>query len=299
MEMLEEMQGLIARHSNGERTETAIPGLRLLRSECVSPCEVQVVYTPMVCVIAQGRKRVRVGGAVLEYDAAKYLISSVDLPVSGSVTEATEERPYLALSLALDPKALAATLLELPKERREAAPTRGIAVGRPAPELLEAMVRLLRLLDRPEEILPLAPLTVREILYRLLRGDQAAPLRQIAMQQSRTAQVVRAIDWIRQNYAKPLHLDALAREANMSPASLYRHFKAVTAMSPLQYQKQIRLGEARQILVSAREDAAAAGFAVGYGSPSQFSREYHRLFGAPPRQDMERSRAGSEGMGLR
>jgi len=291
MDTLIELQHLISRHVSGPYLSTAIPGLTLLQADGVSPCSVQTVYSPMVCVIAQGRKRVVIGNITLEYDAASYLISSVHLPVSGSVTEASPDRPYFALSLALDPKALAAFLLDLPPEQRDPGPSRGIAVSRYAPELLEAFVRLLRLLDRPEDIAPLAPLLIREIHYRLLTGDHADMLRAVAMQESRTAQISRAIDWIRQNFASPLHIDTLARLADMSPASLHRHFKAITAMSPLQYQKQLRLQEARHFLLSRNDDAAAAGFAVGYGSPSQFSREYHRLFGAPPRQDIDRLRA--------
>jgi len=294
MDRLTQLQQLISRHVIGPCFSTAIPGLNLLRADIVSACSVQTVYSPMVCVIAQGSKRVVIGNITLDYDAASYLISSVHLPVSGSVTEASPDRPYLALSLALDPKILATFLLDLSPEKRDLGPPRGIAVSRYAPELLEAFVRLLRLLDRPDEIAPLAPLLVREIHYRLLTGDHANMLRAIAMQESRTAQINRVIDWIRQNFASPLHIDTLARLADMSPASLHRHFKAITAMSPLQYQKQLRLQEARHLLLSQNDDAAAAGFAVGYGSPSQFRREYHRLFGAPPRQDIDRLRATRE-----
>jgi transcriptional regulator GlxA family with amidase domain len=157
--------------------------------------------------------------------------------------------------------------------------------------LLEAFVRLVRLLDSPADIVPLAPLVVREIYYRLLTGEQATMLRQIALQESRLPQVLRVIGWIRKNYAKPLHIATLARLASMSPASLHRQFKAVTAMSPLQYQKQVRLQEAQNIMVSKSTDAASAGYEVGYGSPSQFSREYHRMFGTPPRQHMNQVRS--------
>jgi len=299
MDILTELQHLISRHVIGPYLSTAIPGLNLLRADGVSLCSVQTVYSPMVCIIAQGRKRVVIGNITLDYDAASYLISSVHLPVSGSVTEASRDRPYLALSLALDPKVLADFLFNLHPEQCDPGPLRGIAVSRYAPELLEAFVRLLRLLDRPEEIAPLASLLIREIHYRLLTGDHADMLRAVAMQESRTAQINRVIDWIRQNFASPLRIDTLARLADMSPASLHRHFKAITAMSPLQYQKQLRLQEARHLLLSKNDDAAAAGFAVGYGSPSQFSREYHRLFGAPPRQDIDRLRATREDFATR
>ena len=212
---------------------------------------------------------------------------SVDLPAVATITSATPEQPYLALSLLLDPHVLAALLLELPVRPPAAAPSRGIAVARYAPELLDGFVRLLRLLDRPADVAVLAPLIVREIHYRLLTGPQAAMVQQIALRRSQTAQVTRAIGWIRQNYAKPLRVETLARLAGMSPASLHRHFKSVTAMSPLQYRQQIRLLEARHLLMSRTEDAASVAYTVGYGSPSQFSREYRRLFGAPPRRDVE------------
>jgi len=287
IDTLTELQDLISRHVTAPQSSSAVPGLNLLQADTVSPCSVQTVYSPMVCIIAQGRKRVVVGNATLDYDAAQYLISSVHLPVSGNVTEATPDRPYLALSLALDPKILGSFLLELPWGQRNRNPTRGIAVSRCAPDLLEIFVRLARLLDRPAEIGPLAPLMIREIHYRLLIGDHADMLREIAVQESRTAQIMRVIDWIRQNFARPLQIRTLTRLAGMSPASLHRHFKAITSMSPLQYQKQLRLQEARHLLVSGNDNAAAAGYAVGYGSPSQFSREYHRLFGQPPRQDIK------------
>lgn len=288
MDALRELQLQIGRHCRGSQTETAVPGLTLLRSDTVISTPVQLVYRPMVCVIAQGRKQVMLNAETFRYDAAKYLISSVDLPVSSRVVKATPQCPYLALSLALDLEVLSTVFLEMAAEPPQTEIPRALAVTRVTPELLDGFVRLLRLLDRPVEIAPLAPLIVREILYRLLRGEQGVMLRQIALRESRTQQVVRAINWIRQNYAKPFRISALVRVSNMSAPSLHRHFKAVTAMSPLQYQKQIRLQEARRILVSERQDAASAGFSVGYGSPSQFSREYCRLFGAPPRQDAER-----------
>ena len=292
---LKQLQRQIARHCTGSQTTTAIPGLTLLRSDGVMTSPVQAIYTPMVCLIAQGRKQVMLGGETLEYDAAKYLVSSVDLPVSGRITEATPSRPYLALSLSLDADALASLLLQIRSAQapggafvRPAPVPRALAITSAMPDLLDAFVRLLRLLDRPAEVEALAPLIVREILFRLLTGAHAPMLRQIALRESRTQQVVRAINWIRRNYARPLHIGDLVSVAHMSPPSLYRHFKAVTAMSPLQYQKQIRLQEARRQLVSQQQDAAAVAFAVGYGSPSQFSREYRRLFGTSPRQDATR-----------
>ena len=291
MNVLEELRNLLDRHATSSLTSTPIPGLTLMRAEEISPCMIAAVYSPMVCIIAQGSKQVVVGNATLNYDAGKYLISSVDLPVSGRVTSAKPTRPYLALGLELDPKLLATILLDLPKYRETTSLSLGVAVSRNSPELLEAFVRLLRLLDFPADADPLAPLILREIFYRLLTGEQARMLRQIAFQESPLPQIMRVIEWIRQNYARPLHITNLAGLANMSPASLHRQFKAVTAMSPLQYQKQVRLQEARHIMVSRSVNAAAAGYAVGYGSPSQFSREYHRMFGVPPRQHTNQVRS--------
>lgn len=288
MNALTELQGRIEANCHGSSTDTAIAGLGLLRADGPSATPMPAMYSPMVCVIAQGRKQVVLGERSFEYDAAKYLISSVHLPVTGAVVEATPARPYLALSLDLDVEIFSNLLLAMPQPDRVEVVPLALAVTATPAEMIEAFVRLLRLLDRPAEVAPLAPLIVREIHYRLLAGEQAAMLRQITMEKSRTGQVIRAIQWIRCNYAKPFRMSELTRVANMSAPSLHRHFKAVTTMSPLQYQKQLRLQEARQLLVAQKGDAATVAFSVGYGSPSQFSREYARLYGAPPRQDASR-----------
>ena len=269
---------------------TSVAGLTLARSEATSPCTITGLYAPMVCIIAQGRKQVVVGTSTLDYDTGKYLISSVDLPISARISGATPENPYLAVALVLDLDLLAEVALNLPKGSEEGGLRRGIAVGSRSHHLLEGFVRLLRLLESPSDVAPLAPLILREIYYRLLTGQQSNLVRQIALTEGRQPQVLKVIDWIRHNYAKPLHIDALARKASMSPASLHKQFKALTAMSPLQYQKQIRLQKAQQIMLSESKDVASAGHAVGYGSPSQFSREYHRMFGAPPHQHVHRMR---------
>jgi AraC-like DNA-binding protein len=283
---------LIERHARGPRFQTRIPGVRLLRSE--SPTyPMGVLYEPVVCFVAQGSKRLMLGGRTFEYDAAKYLIVSVDLPVTGGVHRATPEQPYLAMSLTLNSAALASLLVETGAADAEVDCAPGMAVSAVTDDLLDAAVRMARLLDRPADIPVLAPIVQREILYRLLTGEQGGLLRQIALAESRTSRIGRAIAWIRANYAKPFSIDAVASEARMSPASLHRHFKAVTTMSPLQYQKQIRLQEARRMLVTHRTDVASIGFAVGYESPSQFSREYGRMFGAPPAADAIRLRAES------
>lgn len=284
------LRALIRRHCPEIRVKTAIPRVSLVHTD--TP-DVRVgVYHPMLCIVAQGAKKAHVGKAIVEYREAEYLVVSVDLPLTGSVTRASPEAPYLAFVLALDPAVLSDMLQVLPgKTPDQTLP--GLAVSTAPAELLDAAVRLLRLLDTPDDISMLAPLAEREILYRLLTGPQAPMLRQIALSQGRTAQVSRAIGWIRAHFSEPLRIDAIARQANMSVSTLHSHFKAVTAMSPLQYQKHIRLQEARRLLIAGQADAASIGFSVGYESPSQFSREYARLFGMPPGRDAAQARSGS------
>lgn len=288
MTSLQELAGLIAAHGLAPRAATPIAGLTLLRADAKADVPVQVVYTPKVCVIAQGRKRVGLGDQTFDYDARSYLVASVHLPVTGQVVAASRALPYLSLSLEIDVDQLADVMVGMTLPPIEAEVPRGLAVSAMDDALLDAFVRLLRLLDRPADRPMLAPLIQREILYRLLAGEQAPMLRQMASRDSRTRQVSRVVDWLREHYARPFRMSDLTSIANMSAPSLHRHFKALTAMSPLQYQKQIRLREARRILLAEGEDAATVGHAVGYGSPSQFSREYSRLFGSPPRQDVDR-----------
>ena len=285
---LKELCALIAQHCHERRTSTAIPRVGLVRSDTPT-LPMGVVYQPMLYIVAQGAKQALLGDNIVEYAAGQYLVVSVDLPITGSVIQASPEAPYLALSLELDPAVLADMLLTLPGAAQDA-PLPGLAVSPVTPDLLDAAVRLLRLLGRPADIPMLAPLAEREILYRLLTGAQAPMLRQIALAHSRLAQVGRAIGWIRSHFAEPLRIDAVAQRANMSASTFHRHFKAVTAMSPLQYQKQIRLQEARRLLLAGQADAASIGFTVGYESPSQFSREYARMYGQPPLRDAVRLR---------
>jgi len=272
--------------------DTAVPGMALIRQG--QPTErIPVLHQPAVCIIAQGAKVVMLGEETYRYDAASHLVVSVDLPLTGQVTEASTERPYLCLRIDLEP----AVLIDLMAARPPAPGgegSRGVHLSRTTPELADAAVRMVRLLDNPGHAAVLAPLIRREIHYWLLTGDQAGVVRQIGAPDSRLSHVTRAIAWIRDNYDRPFSIEALAREAGMSPSALHQHFKAVTAMSPLQYQKQIRLQEARRLMLSEACDAQGAGFQVGYDSPSQFSREYVRLFGAPPARDAVRLRV--EGM---
>lgn len=293
MERSDELAGLIARFALEDGMHaTAVPRLDLIRASRPS-APLHVVHQPALCIVAQGRKQVILGDEVHEYDRAKYLVISVDLPVSGQVLEASPEAPYLCMKLDLDPAALSALLLEMgpaaPGPDADA-PPRGLTLTEASPALLDAAIRLVRLLESPRDVAALAPLVEREILYRLLGAEHLPRLRQIALADSKLSQVNRAIGWIKRNFREPFRIEALAREAWMSPSALHQHFKAVTAMSPLQYQKQLRLQEARRLMLSASMDAARAGYAVGYGSPSQFSREYARVFGAPPARDIARLR---------
>jgi AraC-like DNA-binding protein len=270
---------------------TPIPRLFLLRSSHPTD-RLHAVQEPAVCFVAQGRKRVMAGPSVYVYDRAKYLIASVDVPIIGQILEASPAAPYLCLRLDLDPAVIGALMLEANAPGGAGdAPGPALALSSVTPELLDAAIRLVRLLAAPRDIPILAPLAEREILYRLLLGDQASKLRQIAFAESKLQQINRAIGWIKRNYREPFSIDAVAAEARMSSSTLHEHFKAVTSMSPLQYQKQLRLQEARRLILSQSLDAATASHSVGYESPSQFSREYKRTFGAPPAQDIARLRA--------
>lgn len=272
-----------------ERTEdgaTAIPALFLFRHE--TPTEpVSYMLGPNVCLIAQGIKRVVLGEEVYVYDAHQYLITSLDLPVIVEIIEASREKPYLGLRLELDQRAMAQLMVDinLPMPKAQQA-SRGIAVSEVSLPLLHAFHRLIDLLDEPDSIPVLAPLIQREILYRLLVGEQGLRLRQIATAGTQSHQISRAVDWLKGNFSKPLHVDDLAAYANMSTSTFHHHFRALTAMSPLQFQKWLRLNEARRLMLVEHLEAATAAFQVGYESPSQFSREYNRLFGKPPLRDI-------------
>ena len=289
---LAELSDLIARHCAAPRLETAIPRVRLLRAEAPTR-PAPLVYDANVSFIAQGAKRVAMGGRSFDYAAGSYLAVSVDLAATGQIVRASPRAPMLAFCLKLDRALLASVLLDLPPDLGPAsAPAlgTGLAVSPIGEELLDPVLRLARLLDRPRDVAALAPLAERELVYRLLGGEQGGLLRRIALADSPGARVGRAIGWIREHHREPLRIEAVAKRAGMSPSSFHRHFKAVTAMSPLQFQKRIRLHEARRLLLAGEGDAAGVGFAVGYESPSQFSREYSRLFGEPPRRDAVRLR---------
>lgn len=290
MRQIEELARIIARHATADGMHASVlPRLSLVRS-CAPTQAVPALYKPSLCIIAQGRKQVELGGRGYVYDPEKYLAVSVDLPLVGSVLEASAERPYLCLALDIDLPALTDLLLQTSSEPAPEPAGPALGVSQVEPGLLDAVLRLARLLDAPKDAPALAPLAEREILYRLLSGAQAPMIRHIAAAESRLAKVSRAVAWLRQNYAKPVSVERLAGEAGMSPSSFYSHFKAATTLSPLQYRTRVRLQEARRMMVVEAMDAASAGFAVGYESPSQFSRDYSRLYGAPPLKDAARLR---------
>ncbi len=287
---MQELATILARHATDGVTSTSIPGLTLYRFNRGQSSGMPLIYTPMVCVMAQGEKHVALGDRIFRYSANDYLISSLDLPVTGTILRSSEEHPYLSFSLAIEPVALSEMVLNLPPALRPADPACALAIGQVDPPLHDAFLRLVRLLDEPAMVSTLAPLITREIFYRLLRGQHGSMLRQSFADRGRTAQIANAIRWIRSHFDEPFSSETLAEAVHMSIPSLNRHFRAVTAMSPLQYQKHVRLQEARRLLIAEGQDAATAAFNVGYASPSQFSREYVRAFGAPPRADAERLR---------
>jgi AraC-like DNA-binding protein len=265
---------------------TAVPRLSLIRSS--EPTEpMHVLHEPALCLVAQGRKQMMLAGEVHAYGPDQCLVVSIDLPVVAQVIEATPETPYLCLRLELDPGQLSSLMLETGLGARDnRRPGPGLSLSPVAPDLLDAAARLVKLLADPQDIAILGPMIIREILYRLLSSEHSARLRHIAMADSRLQSINRAISWLKLNYAEPFRIERLAREAHMSPSALHHNFKTVTAMSPLQYQKQLRLHEARRLMLGHSMDAATAGLNVGYESPSQFSREYSRQFGAPPSRDI-------------
>ena len=287
---LTELRGIVSRHTPGRYQPSVLPRVALYK-DGAAPQPVSGVYQPMMALILSGAKEIAIGDRRLRYDPASYFIATVELPASGCVKLDQPNEQYLAVSLDLDSDRLASVLSEADVPSPTAEPA--FAVNPVTSELLDAWLRLLRLLDAPQDIAVLAPLCEREILYRLLQGPQGAIVRQIARADSRLSQVRRAIALIRNQFDRPLRVEALAEEANMSPASLHRHFRTATAMSPLQYQKSLRLQEARRLILAGR-DVAAAGFAVGYESASQFSREYARLFGSPPSRDAKSTKVVGE-----
>lgn len=271
--------------------QTPIPRLMLGRASSVQH-PVHAIHEPAFCVLAQGSKRVLLGDEVYVYDSSQYLVVAQNLPVAGQVIDASPEAPYLGLRLSFDVKDIAALALEmklgetLPKRASQ----RGIFTGELSTTLLDPVLRLTKLLDTPEDIPALAPLITREILYRLMRSPDGWRLAQMAVVDGHSQRIAQAIGVLSRRFQEPLRVEDLADEVHMSVSSLHQHFKAVTAMSPLQFQKQLRLQESRRIMISEDVDAATAGHRVGYESQSQFNREYSRFFGLPPARDVKRLR---------
>lgn len=271
---------------DSEMYATTIPCLSFFRrSEPTRPDN--ATYEPSICLITQGAKRVLLGDDSYVYDARRYLVTSVHLPTIVQIVEASPEKPCLGLVLKLDPQEISQLMADsnLPPPRTQQS-SRGMATGELTLPLLNAFQRLTDLLAEEKDIPILAPVIQREIVYRLLVGDQGVRLRQIGTTGSQSHQIARAVDWLKNNFAQPLRIDDLAAQARMSTSTFHHHFRSMTAMSPLQYQKRLRLQEARRLMLSERLDAATAAFNVGYESPSQFSREYNRMFGAPPLRDI-------------
>lgn len=290
MTALTQLQRLVRDNSNEGSTQTELPNVTLFRSS-VTTDPIQTVYEPSLCMVVQGAKLAMLGTSSFTYGCEQFLVVPVNLPLAGAVSMASDDEPYLGFKMNFDLDVLRSLILELPKPPSNMAKeTTGLMVGQLTPPLADALVRLLQLLSDPADIPILAPMIEREILYRLMGGEHANLLRQLAAADSRLSQINRAIDQIRQHYSETFRIEALAETAGMSVSSFHQHFKAVTSMSPLQYQKYIRLHEARRLVLSKQMDAAVAGFHVGYESPSQFSREYKRAFGAPPLRDAARFR---------
>jgi AraC-like DNA-binding protein len=282
--LLDELKQLILRHAASHAARPALPNV-VLSSYSAPTQPVRHIAEPALALVVQGAKQVALGKQVFRYATGQYLIYLVDLPLSSNVIQASEEEPLLGLGLVLRPEAIASLLLESSAPQKMKGEQSSIAVSELSDDLLDPVVRLIRLLDKPNDIPILAQSIEREILWRLINGEQGAMVRQLGLADSRTMQIARAIKWIRDHYAQTIRIEKLADVAGMSTTSFYRHFLAATSLSPIQFQKHVRLQMSRSLLASSLRGIADIGLAVGYESPSQFSREYHRLFGRPPRED--------------
>lgn len=290
-ERLAELARLIDRYSNGDGMhDTAIPGLQCIKASAVGT-GVPDVFVACLCVIVQGRKQVLLEDEIYRYEPSQYLAASVDLPIVGQVTEASAEQPYLCIKVDIDSRMLSELISQTGNPPAATASPRGVFVGKLEAGLADAVLRLARLLDTPADIRTLAPIYLREVHYRMLQSEHGATFAQLAIPGSNVQKVANVIQRLRSAIAEPIRIEDLAAHASMSPSSLHHHFKQVTAMSPLQYQKRLRLTQARQIMLAESTDAATTAYRVGYESASQFSREYSRMFGAPPIRDVQALRA--------
>lgn len=287
---LAELVSVLSRHTPADGTfVTPLPGVKLVRaSEPTVP--MPVVYEPTLCLVAQGAKQASLGSKTYRYDPARFLIASVELPVMGSVVAASQQAPYLCLQLDIDVAVLSDLVIRYPAAKQPVAVATGLTLDRTTPELLDAATRLVSLLDTPKDIEALAPLAMREILYRLLTGPGGSAIRHMAQADSRLNQIAKAVIWIRNHFNEACRIEDAAEVAGMSRSTFHQHFKAITALSPIEFRNQLRLQEARRLMLSDAMDAATAGFSVGYDSPSQFSRDYARVFGMPPARDANRLR---------
>jgi AraC-like DNA-binding protein len=283
---LNELRSLAAGAEN-RRTETGIPRVAMVQGK-IPEHMLAAVYDPMINVILQGSKRMTVGDRTLRYDPATYFVMSIDLPAVGSVHPAESGEPYLAVSLTLDPAVLSTLFADLPTPSARAERHPGFSVAPVTAPLIDAWVRMLRLMGDPEAIAALAPVYEREILFRVLQGPHGWMLREIAAPDTAMARISLAIQWIRRDFAEPIGVERLAERASMSVSAFHRHFKAVTHLSPLQYQKRVRLLQARMLMVVNAKSVMTAAFEVGYESATQFSRDYARIFGLPPAKDAGR-----------
>lgn len=283
---LNELRALTAKAEN-RRTETGIPRVAMVQGK-IPEHMLAAVYDPMINLILQGSKTITVGDRTLRYDPATYFVMSIDLPAVGAVHAAATGEPYLAVSLTLDPTVLATLLADLPKPMGRYESDPGFSVAAVTPELMDAWVRMLRLMGNPDAVAALAPVYEREILFRVLQGPHGWMLREIAAPDTAMARVNLAIQWIRRDFAEPIRVETLAQKAAMSVSAFHRHFKAVTTLSPLQYQKRVRLLQARMLMVASAKSVTAAAFEVGYESATQFTRDYARVFGLPPARDAAR-----------
>ncbi|WP_027165167.1 AraC family transcriptional regulator [Mesorhizobium sp. WSM3224] len=288
-EALRELIAIASRHARGRRTRTAVPRVTIGRSEVPTP-PLPELCQPTVLFVLQGTKTVLIGDRTLAYSAGSYFVYAVETPATSQLIEASSARPYMAVAFALDVELIASLLID----HRSAVGGDSFVTNSADDELLDAWRRMLRLLDRPAEIPVLAPMLEREIAFRLLQGPQGEKLRQLAHADGRLSRIRRATAWIRAHYNEPIDVTELAALSHMSNAAFHRHFKAATAMSPIQYQKQLRLLEARHLLIAQPGNAAHVAFTVGYESASQFSREYARQFGLPPARDAARLLARGE-----
>lgn len=286
----EELVGRMMKLLPEDGVSDVLPELTLARSSKITE-HLHSVFEPSFCIIAQGSKQVLLGEEVFRYDPGHYLISTVDLPIVSHVAEASKEKPYLSCRLILNPTVVTTVLMEAEIENRKRnLSIKAMDVSSMDADLLDAVVRLIRLLDSPEEAKILAPLIQKEIVFRLLKGEQGTRLSYLLPSNGNTRRISKAVRQLRENISEPLKIENIARELGMSVSGFHHHFKSVTAMSPLQFQKQIRLQEARRLMLGEDLDAASAGFRVGYEDPSYFSRDYKKLFGAPPQRDIAKLR---------